>query len=604
MQNHIIRIKTGIYKNIIYFIGFVCLTIFLIFKTGIVSDFILQKIVNNSFGIEAENLKFISINKIFIKKIKLKKQKNEIEFFDVNLKYNIFDLLRNDKIKSIEFKDFSVKFDKSSIIENLKKNRFYLGAFEKNKYIFKDINCKVFLLYDNKNALEKIQFRSFIKGAVFQADIVDFFKNIKFNIKFDKIKSIEKENCIYIYPSIKGASSLDIDFTSKNNLMKIYINELEFKREQEFLSLKSKIDYKSNNNYKFLSKLKYQDKLFSFESKIKGNNSGVDFYGKINSIFLNLLKEQIKFSLNIKNKQKVKRIKVVIGDSKKIYLDGLLGKKGFCGNLKLKNFLDIDNEIKALCFFRQNKGLLDVKITNIHIGRKYFPDIKVQMYLLQDRFILKKIICGKNLICGKGIFSDKHKKFQFKINSTNLDILDPLLFYLKIKEVKGIIEGNLNITGDKNNNFNSNGDLNIYNGRIGELEFKFANFKFNINKKNIILSKSKIILEEGILLLNGVVDFNKTDPFENVLIETDLKIMSVGDWKLVKTSHSDNVKFKKKISEALSVCFRNKIKEDSEQEHVIDSVLELEYGLSENDKLVLTMDSDNNFMGYKRKYEF
>jgi len=456
--------------------------------------------VNNKYNLSINDFRYKNIN------LELKS--------DISLTQKQFDDLLNKKIKNLELKNFSFKFDKKlkaiktkSTFITYKNNNLYFQLkkpsldkikLDKSKLVLKNINKSMVLdldLYINSTINKKllnivkhygvklpiVQYKG--KNKIYVKAIVPFLKKtkvdiyVKVNSKNAKIKYanimsetkdllVQYKNKIVTISAKNGHVNIDnkdiyfssMDLTYKNNIFNINAKS-------------GKINIFKQNISFDKTKVKYSSGIIDIVS----TNGELNFKNKntkFKNLFLNINKNKIDIKTNISQKDLNISINSKI-DTKKETSKGDI----FIYNAKYQNLLEYKNKnLSYILDYSNNKINLKIPNENIlytydGVAKHLIKSSKLDTFLNKIEFLQNK---------------NKNKKTKLIINTID-----------DFKNIKIYIENlYLNINHERFSKFKFQKDSNqsdsIVNINIKNSILAYDNRKLYVDKSQINIDKKRI----------------------------------------------------------------------------------------------------------------
>lgn len=170
-------------------------------------------------------------------------------------------------------------------------------------------------------------------------------------------------------------------------------------------------------------------------------------------------------------------------------------------------------------------------------------------------------------------------------------------------DFSGVLNGLIKISGPLERP-NIEGYLEAKQGRIGELDFLWANMNIKGRYPRVLISDSRICREEGSFIVEGEMDISefKKENF-NINIEPEKGIFWQG-WDVTR-KRANQVHVSKNIAEDFKVTFDSFMKNKTANPHDDEkSELALEYKIQGNQLLKLRLREEEEIVGIERRIRF
>jgi hypothetical protein len=143
-------------------------------------------------------------------------------------------------------------------------------------------------------------------------------------------------------------------------------------------------------------------------------------------------------------------------------------------------------------------------------------------------------------------------------------------------------------------------------GFLRELgDYESMNLNLNGNAKFLAISNSRIYKKEGSFIVDGKINFEKKNIFEDLEVKVENGALVWGGWEINREKGSDELQLGKDIGEDFRINFKTYINEETAGPHRLgDSQLELEYILSDKKSIKMQMKEDESFLGLEHKFKF
>jgi len=173
------------------------------------------------------------------------------------------------------------------------------------------------------------------------------------------------------------------------------------------------------------------------------------------------------------------------------------------------------------------------------------------------------------------------------------------------------VSGNLNSKFELKGtikNLKSNIRLEMKQGHIGEVNFKYFSASLKGDGPIMRIEDSRIIRESGPVVLGGEMDIRrmgKESIFENIKVLNGENTMAWDGWETAKWQDVREFRMTKNVAGGFNVRFKKYVNDDRVDESVRErDQFELRYNLHPNDSIKMKFAPDSNFFGLEHKDKF
>ena len=251
----------------------------------------------------------------------------------------------------------------------------------------------------------------------------------------------------------------------------------------------------------------------------------------------------------------------------------------------------------------------DAKITDVMLNYIAFSDIRLFCMLEDDTLEILSFEIGENFrLHGKALLEAPYD-LDLEVAINNMDLA-------KIAELQrgnnapadimGTLNGSLKMTGPFENAV-TKGRFEVTNGRLGDVVFNYGVANIKGKGPVLTLEDSKIHKDAGFLLVNGTInmrDIGKRNIFENVIVETDQKVVIWEGWEVTKPADGHVINASKELGRDFRVNFQTFTGSKNPDETQKTSHVELEHKMTETDSLKMRLKDNDEFFGVEHKIKF
>ena len=268
-------------------------------------------------------------------------------------------------------------------------------------------------------------------------------------------------------------------------------------------------------------------------------------------------------------------------------------------NISIKNSADpkdecLEGDIEATNVIVNYKPFFDLKalyrisgeileVSNLDIGHMFYLNGKfglTEPYLIDavavtDNMNMPQVLSAINAHYGSYVSGSLNSKSEFK----------------------GTIK-----------NLKTNIRLDMRQGRMGEVNFKYLSASLKGDGPIIRIEDSRLIRESGPVVLGGEMDMRrmgKDSIFENIKVLNGENTMAWDGWETAKWQDVREFRMTKNVAGGFNVGFKKYVNDDRVDESIRErDQFELGYNLHPNDSIKVKFAPDSNFFGLEHKDKF
>lgn len=270
--------------------------------------------------------------------------------------------------------------------------------------------------------------------------------------------------------------------------------------------------------------------------------------------------------------------------------------------------MDVVSNIETVISFMEKgySGIMCTLRTNkLIVNYKPFDDIRMKINLEEDFLLLDSLSLGDRYILSGRLGLDRPYNINLSLEIEGADLSEWGAFSAYSDFISGMMFGKIFIKGPLKNPI-TEGKIELRDGNIKDIKFDVVNIKIYGEGPVLTITDSRIFKHSGFLLISGLVDLRKLGKrniFEDLVVETDQRVIVWDGWDVTKDLATSEVNLRKDINEDFRIRFKGYTQKDEEgfRRH---SEIGLDYKLEKDDSLNVRMQEDGAFVGVEHRIKF
>jgi hypothetical protein len=273
---------------------------------------------------------------------------------------------------------------------------------------------------------------------------------------------------------------------------------------------------------------------------------------------------------------------------------------------------DLISDIKIVAEAKKQRDVYalksDIRFENIILDYKPFTDVRMIFFSRASVLDVLSLEIGEGIRFHGKIITEPPYDVDVSLSVNNIDLSTAFRSEgMPVNnELKGIMNGGLSMKGPFET-AESEGRFEVRDGKIGDLVYSYAVVNLKGSGPHLWLEDSKIFKDVGFLLMSGEInlkEIGKKNVMEDIIIETDQKVVIWEGWEVLKPDDSHMVSATKKVSDDINLNFKTFMEPETLDDSEKTSEVELEYKLKTSDSLKMKFKDQEEFFGVERKIKF
>ncbi len=170
----------------------------------------------------------------------------------------------------------------------------------------------------------------------------------------------------------------------------------------------------------------------------------------------------------------------------------------------------------------------------------------------------------------------------------------------------GEANGQIKLTGPLTN-LKTKGHLDLGEGKMRSLNYRYINVNIEGEGSTLKFVDSKVFREEDVLKLDGTIDLKQLCSSDKKVLDLAFRSETIiwNGWDITKPLESPEIKVKKDIGKDLRITFMGYLNDEQAwDESDLKEELDIEYKLTEEQRVKMRLKKDEEFFSLEHKLKF